>query len=103
MSRSRRRRPYRPMCGGGSLNESKRIGNRIMRRTGRVELRMKGEDAVFLVYDEAMNLWSTPHDGPKSYCPFEWRPRIRWYNFLKNVPEIEHPDYWRWYRYALRK
>lgn len=106
MSRSRRHRPFRPICGGGSLNESKRIGNRIMRRTGKIELRMNGEDAVFLVYDEAMDLWSTPHDGKKSYQPFDWRPRILWYyswKQKKKVQDIEHPDYWGWYRWALRK
>lgn len=105
MSRSRRHRPFRPICGGGSLNESKRIGNRIMRRTGRVELRMKGEDAVFLVYDEAMDLWSTPHDGKKSYQPFDWRPKILWYRWKwkGEFPIVEQPDYWRWYRWALRK
>lgn len=105
MSRSRRRRPFRPICGGGSLKVSKQIGNRIMRRTGRVELRMKGEDAVFLVYDEAMNLWDTPHDGKKSYHPYDWRPRIFWdyWKPKEELPVIEQPDYWRWYRYALRK
>ncbi len=76
-----------------------------MRRTGRVELRMKGEDAEFLTYDEAMNLWTTPHDGPKSYCPFDWRPRIFWlrWGWKGELPVVEQPDYWRWYRGALRK
>lgn len=56
MSRSVRKRPFAAHC-GGSQKRDKRICNRVMRRTAKVSLRVHGEDAAYLVHDEAHNKW----------------------------------------------
>jgi len=96
MSQSKKKRPYAPLC-GRSQKEFKQIGNRIMRRTGRVALRIDGEEARFLLYDEAMNLYSMPQDGTRHYQSFgtvSCRSR-----------SIGQPltSYREWYRWVLAK
>jgi len=69
MSRSQRKRPFAAYC-GGSQKQDKRICNRIMRRTGRIKMRVDGEEALFPRHDEALNKYSMDQDGTRHYSPF---------------------------------
>jgi len=85
MSRSRKKRPFAAYC-GGSQKKDKRICNRVMRHAGRVSLRIHGEDALYLIHDEARNKWAMVQDGSRRYCPFhkssEW---VEWYQWFRWV------------------
>ena len=88
MSQSKKHRPYAAYC-GGSQKRDKSICNRIMRRTGKVDLRLHGEDALFLRHDEALNKWAMSQDGTRHYHPFSKAPTwMGWY---------------KWFRWAIAK
>ena len=83
MTDSFRRRPYASYV-GGSQKRDKRICNRIMRRTNRVLARLRGEDALYLRHDEALNKWSMAQDGTRHYRPYNprgWRTYREWYRW----------------------
>ena len=80
MSRSQRKRPFAAFC-GGSQKQDKRICNRIMRRVGRVKLRVDGEEALLPRHDEALNRYSMSQDGTRRYTPYHCQP---WYKNYRN-------------------
>ena len=67
MSRSRKKQPYAPFCGGGSQGEWKRIYNRRLRRGNSQLLHVHGEEAEFYTLDEKGNQYDGPYDGSKGY------------------------------------
>jgi len=99
MSRSFRKRPFAAYC-GGSQKKDKQIGNRIMRRTARVEVRVHGEDACFLSYDEAMNPWRMSQDGTRcwqSWLSYQMR------HHMPHMPGCRTLDYRYWFRWVKAK
>ena len=99
MSRSVRKRPFVAINGHASQKRDKRICNRVMRHTNRQALGVAGEDAGFMVKDEAMNRYDMVQDGRRSYQPFD--PAPRW-SFLR--PELSDQELWyRWYRAVRAK
>jgi len=72
MSRSFRRRPFAPLC-GGSQKYSKRVCNRVQRRHNRVALGVHGDDAAYITKREALDVWVMPQDGTRHYAPHDPR------------------------------
>jgi hypothetical protein len=70
MSRSRRKRPFAPICGSSQKSE-KTAANRALRRVTRVEVE-QGSD-VLTCTREASNVYSWPQDGTRRY-----RRRSKW-------------------------
>lgn len=77
MSRSRKKRPFASYC-GGSQKRDKRVCNRAMRRSDKVSLRLRGEEALYLRPAEALNPYNMAQDGPRYYRPRCRCPSLGW-------------------------
>lgn len=85
MSRSIRRRPFAPYC-GGSQKDDKRICNRTLRHANRQRLRVHGDERAFMTPDEAYNVYNWSQDGTRHYAPYRERPGFtyrEWYRWVK--------------------
>jgi hypothetical protein len=65
MSRSHKHRPYASVC-GRSQKRDKRIANRTLRRTTRIEV-ARGDETV-TVMREASNVYSWSQDGTRRWA-----------------------------------
>ena len=67
MSRSRKKNPYAPMCGGSSQAEWKRIYNRRLRRCNTQLLQAQDDDTEYYTVDQKGNPYDSPYDGTKGH------------------------------------
>lgn len=88
MSRSIRRRPFAPFCGGRSQKKDKRICNRIIRRNNRMLLLDQDTGGVVFIHKrEALDVWCMPQDGSKHYQPFGGK---------RGNSRLEYMEWFRW-------
>jgi hypothetical protein len=85
-----------------------------MRRRNRDALHVHGEEAHFLVHDEALSRWTMRQDGSRHYEPWEhyrkdtyrwWVSSLAWKAAagIAVKPYDEAKERWSWFRWVKRK